>query len=407
MTRRSLAAVLTAAALLPGALGAQAADPPAKPEFPRAGCTKRFTDPQGDAYGPPQVQHQKAPGLDVVNGYLRVTPDALQVFVEVDDVNATMPTTDPGYRYLVSFKYGSTTFTFTELHTNSSYAQANLFSGKVYPDLYPMTSPAPTGDVDFTADLMWISVSRAAFEAKSGMPLGEPGAKFENVKFWSEWALNNTQVYKSDSIEPAAAAATWVVGDDDSCFGPPPAVLSDLTVKNVQYGDATTMSAKLVSETGEALADKPLQFRVGNDAPTTATTNAAGVATATFTSKQLASATPHVVTVSFAGDEATGKTKLTGAITITQEKTAFAAAKVAKPSATARTVTATLLDDDKKPVAGVRVEFLVNGKRAATVTTNSKGQAVYKGAKAGQYVQTKLAAVPGKYLGALSTKFRV
>lgn len=411
MTRRSFAAVLAAAAILPGQLGAQAADP-VKPEMPRKDCTKRFIDPPSDAYGPPQAAagaaagQLKAPGLDIIGGYFRTTDTAVQMFIEVDDVNATLPSSDPGYRYSFEFKYGSTTFTAHKIHANPAYGAA-LFGNTDPPSVNPGKNDQ-TGGVDFDADVVWVNIPRATFEEKAGIPL-EEGGKFEAIKFTTYWMVNTGAApQKADEIAPAAAAATWNVFDD-YCFGMPPAVLSDLKVKNVQYGDATTMSVKMMSDAGTALAGKPVQFLIAGDpgGAKTGTTGADGVATVTFASKALASAKPLTVTASFPGDATDGKAKVTGTILISQEKTAFAAPKVAKTSATARTVTATLLDDDKKPVVGQKVDFLVNGKKAGTVVTNSKGQAVFKGAKAGQTVQTKFAAVAGKYLGAQSAKYKV
>jgi hypothetical protein len=93
---------------------------------------------------------------------------------------------------------------------------------------------------------------------------------------------------------------------------------------------------------------------------------------------------------------------LGGTITIRSETTKFAPLAVAKPSATARTVTATLLDDDKRAVTGQSIAWYVNGKKVATGKTDSKGRAVYKGAKAGQKVQAKFTGVANKYTAASS-----
>ena len=154
---------------------------------------------------------------------------------------------------------------------------------------------------------------------------------------------------------------------------------------------------------------KQVDFAItGDPAGTkTGTTDANGVATVTIATGLKASGTPYPVTVTFAGDATDGKAKLTGTILVTPEKTVFAPLAVARPSATTRTVTATLTDDDKKPLAAQKVEWLVNGKKVATLTTDAKGKSVYKGAKPGQLVQARFVAVSGKYLGALSNKPKV
>ena len=313
---------------------------------------------------------------------------------------------DPGYRWQAKFKYNAIEFTLGNRVLNPTYPP-QMFDVQNMPSTYPQMTGGRAG-TDATADIIWMTVPRATFETKAGAPLTD-GATIEVVKVWSEWLAgtsNPAEYPEANKIAPTGDAAKWTVGDD-YCFGPPPAALSNLSIKNVQYGDATTISAKLLTDAGAPAASKPVQIQVGTDAAQTVTTNADGVATATFTPKLSASSTPYPVTVTFAGDATDGKAKLTGTLTISPEKTVFAPLKVAKTSATARTITATLNDDDKKPVAGVKVDWLVNGKKVATLVTNSKGQVVYKGAKAGQYVQLKSAAVSGKYLAATSSKVKV
>jgi hypothetical protein len=75
--------------------------------------------------------------------------------------------------------------------------------------------------------------------------------------------------------------------------------------------------------------------------------------------------------------------------------------KVAK-SGTARTVTATLTEDDPRPLAKQPVDFYVGGRKVATVRTDSAGRAVYRGATAGQQVQARYAGSTGRYLAAKS-----
>jgi hypothetical protein len=70
-------------------------------------------------------------------------------------------------------------------------------------------------------------------------------------------------------------------------------------------------------------------------------------------------------------------------------------------------VTATLLDNDKHAVAGQKVAWYVNNKKVSTLTTDSKGRTVFKGAKPGQTVQAKFTAVPGKYAACSSKAVKV
>jgi hypothetical protein len=61
-------------------------------------------------------------------------------------------------------------------------------------------------------------------------------------------------------------------------------------------------------------------------------------------------------------------------------------------------VKATVLDDDKHPVAGRTVLFVIGAKKKA-VKTNAKGIAVLTGVAKGTAVKVSFPAVPGFYLG--------
>lgn len=404
MTRRSLAAVLVAVALLPAT--SHAADPPPKPEMPRVPCAKRFADPTGDGYSnptsTPAFNVQKTPGLDIVGAYLRTTADQVQVFLEIDDipVPTAMPAYDLAYRYNVSFKIGTVAFNFAHIHKNPNTAAA--FGGKIYPDSLPVMSGL-TGEVDPATDFVYVTAPLATVEQKATVPLTE-GTKIEAVAAKTEYLMSSTHSAVGDELKPAADAAVWFTGDD-YCFGPPPGALSDVTATAVQYGDTATLRAKLVDEAGAAVAGQQLRFTVAGAAPVVGTTDTAGVATVKYVAALTAGT--KAVTVEFAGNEAVGKASAAGSLVVRPETTKFAALKVAKPSTTSRVVTATLRDDDGKAVAAQKVAWYVNGKKVATVTTNKAGQSVYRGAKRGQSVQARFVAVAGKYLAASSKTAKV
>jgi hypothetical protein len=105
--------------------------------------------------------------------------------------------------------------------------------------------------------------------------------------------------------------------------------------------------------------------------------------------------------VAFAGDADNYKVSLPYPVKVRAEVTKLTLA-VAK-SGTKRTVTATLVDNDKPRANAVPAQLLtvfVNGKKVGAVKTDAKGKAVWSKALAGQTVKFTFAAVAGKYAGA-------
>ena len=213
----------------------------------------------------------------------------------------------------------------------------------------------------------------------------------------------------SDTLDAQTAPATnaWVIGNDYPCFVGEPATLTNLVTPAVAYGDTTTLSAKLVDATGAVAPERVVKFTVAGDSgmPLTATTGADGVAKVTYAPKRTAGT--YDVTVKYSGDLAVGKALATGKITIGLETTVFNALAVTRPSSTTRTVTATLLDNDKHVLAGQKVDWYVNGKKIQTVVTDSKGRSVFKKAKPTQTVQAKYVGLAGKFKPAASKAVKV
>jgi hypothetical protein len=414
MNRRTLALGLVAASLLAGTVAAGAADPaPAKPEYPRAQCTHRLVDPPGDGYVNPKgvgANQVKADGLDIVGALFRVTPTELQAFVQMKDIPdpSGMQAYNSAFRYKVSFKYADKAFSFWTGQANPTVDPngSNALAAKsVGMDPTVMGS---RGGVDPATDYAWFGIPRPAFEDKAGAPLVD-GEKLTAVSVQSSNSLAASQFDAADDLTPAAAAAVWPV-DDDYCFGPPPGALSDVATPSAQYGDVSAFTAKLVDEKGAAVAGAPIDFTVATAAgatvgTVTGTTDAAGVVNAPFVAAVPAGT--YAVKVSFPGTTDVGKAKASSELVVTVETTKFPALVVAKPSATTRTVTATLLDDDNKPVVGQRVDWYVNGKKVTTLTTDKAGKTVLKTAKPTQTVQAKLVAVAGKYAAAASASRKV
>jgi hypothetical protein len=175
-------------------------------------------------------------------------------------------------------------------------------------------------------------------------------------------------------------------------------VLANTGAVTAQFTDAAAVAAKLTTEAGTALAGKAVKFTIGTKS-VTATTGADGVATALLDPATPAG-TYHLVT-SFAGDASAANVELSTPFTVTTEVTKLTL-KVAK-SGTSRTVTATLRDDDGKPVAGQTVVWYVNGKKVSSPRTSSAGTVTLV-AKATQTVVAQFNAVAGKYAASKATQ---
>lgn len=412
MFRRSTVLPAVAVCALTGLAGSFAATPPPA-EMPRANCTRRLIDPENDAKWPTALgdnaQYYKE--LDITGVLLRLTPDQLQVFMAVKDLvePASMPLTAGAFVYSTTFKFGAVEFTFKLMENN---AQLPWTSAPTPSNGYPVggtgvggtkTLPGLTADQYFDTNYVVFTAPRASVETAVDKKIVDAD-QFTSIQAQAIHYIDQVQAV-ADSLDVPAANATYKVGDD-YCFGAPPGTLSDLVTPAAVFGDKVTLSAKLVDEKGAAVAGKPVQFTVAGDKPVVGTTGADGIAKATYVPARPAG--KYAVEAVFAGDKEVGKAALSGGtITISAETAAFNALQVAKPTATTRTVTATLLDNDKQAIAGQKVDWYVNGRKVATVATDSRGRSVYKGAKPGQTVQAKFAGVAGKYTAAASKAVKV
>jgi hypothetical protein len=404
MRRRTPAAAAFVACGLSLAVGAHAADPP-KPELPRLNCTKRLTDPTGDAFLVPGAAPTATPGLDIESLFFRSTPEDIWVFLKLKDIPtpATMPAYDTAYQYTVNFKHGTTAFALVHAQVNPQFTALGYGA-------YPRSTPpnmGATGSVDPATDVVAMRLGRAAMEAKAAGLAVVDGGKFTDISVVTKWHGSvDGAAREEDALKPTGDAATWTVGDD-YCFGAPPAALSEVSATPAQFGDVSTLSAKLLDEAGQPIANETVKFTVAGSpaAPLTATTDAAGVATVPYTVD--APAGTRVVTAAFDGTAAAGKATGTADLAVTTEVTKFLALAVKKTSTTARAVTATLRDDDGKAVGGQKVGWYVNNKLVATLVTDAGGKTVFKGAKAGQVVQARYAGLTGKYVASKSNAPKV
>jgi hypothetical protein len=146
-------------------------------------------------------------------------------------------------------------------------------------------------------------------------------------------------------------------------------------------------------------------FSNGADQLGVGTTDEDGVAEVTAPAATPAGTYP--VKAFYQGDEDVRDAEAVADLVVVPEVTILAPLKIAKPNTTTRYATTTLLDDDKTPVAGQKIEWWVNGKKVATTTTDSLGQSTYKALKPGQSVQAKFSKVLGKYAAAAGKPVKV
>lgn len=421
MSRRTAASVITAASLLASVAQASAVDA----DFPRAGCSRAVVDDAGDAKytlsgtgatAVPRPDNASVDGLDILTVALRTTDTDFKAYVAIKDLNKAFGTIETAYAWDITFENADgTKFVLMDMMTNATWDQTTVKA--------PSSHEYPKGTYLIGQTLgVFDGVKRETDKAKGFVVISVPLAQLTKGFPSTPMKVGTTEISKiaatsyayipytgAGSKRPADVAATdvkYLVGDE-YCFGPPPAALSAFAAPKVQYGDTTKLTATLKSEAGTALAGKTVQFTVPGEPgmPLKGVTNASGVASVTY--KATKTAGTHPVTVFFPGDDTDGKTTLAGTVVVAPEVTKFNALAVARPTSTTRKVTATLLDDDKRAVAGQKVSFFVNGKRVATLVTNSKGQAVYSGAKPGQTVHATFTAVSGKYAAATAKAVKV
>lgn len=366
--------------------------------YPRAGCWT-FDDIKGD--GKALVPGQSAqrldndPDLDLLGVAVNTTETDLKAYVRVDKL--AMPKNFGGHTYSLTFKAGAKT---VELIAGEGDSAAKAAESQVGPMSYAKVDNVESSAIkvtptfDKTNNFVVISAPLAQIATATGGAFAA-GTQITAVRADSRWMFDPAQDTSSaDTAEAAVAADRVYTLGVSPCFAPPAAVLANTGAKTVQFTDAAAIAAKLTDAGGAPLAGKPVTFAIGSKTATVSTGDD-GVAR-TSLNPGVAAGTYSLVT-SFAGDATASKVTLTTPFTVVAEKTRLVLT-VAK-SGTRRTVTAKLLDDDGKPVAGQAVAWYVNGKKVSAPKTNAAGVVTLTTAKPTQTVKAVFAAVAGKYLG--------
>lgn len=358
---------------------------------PKAGCND-YTDPTGDATNAESGQGPSDPALDVTGVAIQTTAESVRGYLRINKLGPAASTSlGDGPAYYFGFTsngkavvaYGGSPGALTTNFRSAagSYTTNVTIAGTTNRTVkLDVKLDVPNSRVVFTLD-------RPTLEAALGKPVTDG-------PLTALTASGRTYVPTGTIVFDTANNAGPLQADRNQCFGPPPAVLVNTGAVTSQYGDAAKVAAKLTSQAGDALAGKSVSFGLAGKA-VIATTNADGVATASI--PLTVTAGPQTLSIAFAGDDTADKAALSVPFTVTQEKTKLILAITKK--GTARTVVATLLDDDNKPVAGQKLVFAVNGKTVATLTTSSVGKATFTKANPSQTVKVTFAAVTGKWLG--------
>lgn len=425
MSRRVVGSTLVAASLLIGTNGALAAY-----QAPLADCAT-VKDGTSDAildYSPVPTQSEPDPrgasasnsSVDITGVTMRVTDDRVLAYMKVNHINAFSPQ-EAAFEYDITIVKGVKKLSATSFLDNSNPAydnapskQSKAGNPRVTAQTGATGAPADLkdvkGEIDSTRNLVVVSMARAEVEAFLGAPIMDgdqfalSGATAVTIGPYLVGGSRHKADFAPDNVGTnPGTPGTYTVGQDD-CFAPAKLVVNAV---KVQYGDVTTLVAALTDDTGAKLADRTVHFSVAGDTRelATATTDDEGIAKLPYTA--LVSVGAHAITATFGGDDVAGRGVGTAMLTASLETAKLGALGVGK-AGTGRSITVTLTDDDRTPIAGQKVDWYVNGRKAGTTTTASNGKtAAFKGAKAGQTVQAKFAGVPGKYGTAASPATKV
>lgn len=418
---RRLARAAVAAVACAGLATAHAAGPPA--ELPRAGCAPAVTDPDGDAYVRPLKGDNTSdsytdpkPALDILGIHVRVTPDEVQLMTVVKGLpadGADMEQYAYTYRYKTSFKApnGKVVSGIYEIRNTDYPAQLAPIDSSNYPIAFVGTTPVAKatltewpssgGAPGYVLYLM----PRAEVERLLGSTL-QPTDALTEITATAQilTPLQVSLIFLADETTATGAAATWTVGNE-RCFGPPPTRLADLATASVRYRDVARLRATLTTDDGTPLAGRTVAFTVGHATPVTAKTDDHGIATASWTATLPAGTYP--VAAEFAGAADAARSTATGTLTVLPEVTAFGRITLARNASGTRTATVVLTDDERSPLAGLRVDWYVDGRRVTTATTDRAGRATLANPRPGQQVQARFDGVQGQYLASRSGAVKV
>lgn len=389
LPRRALVGAVLATSLVGTGVLAFAADAPAASGLPTVGCNT-VTDPKGDgSTGSQEGLPGGAPNdadLDITGVVFQTEPGKVTSYIRVDKL-AAAPSPGLGHYWVVEF---------SALGKDVKFASSRLveplqtaYSAAFLSDVVKIGGTTNktiklTATYDTKNSMVVLSADRAALEKALGGPLAGTSLS----KLHAESGFHVVTGYEAADYADAKAGDAFAV-DSNACFAPPAPAASPLTnvgATAAQYGDTAAVAAKLVDASGAPVAGKMVSFTLGS-AKAVGTTGPDGVANASL----VVTAKAGQASLALASDDLTA----TVPFTVLVEQTALKAVN------TKGTVTATLTDDDKTPVAGQVITFTLGSKKA-TAKTDAKGDAKVSGFPAGN-VKATYAGAPGMYAGSSET----
>ena len=373
----------------PAPTGSPTSGPPTTPPpastagegYPASTCTT-FTDATGDGVvtaGP------NDPDLDITAAAINTTPTHIVAFIKIATLG-DKPANYHGDRFDFFFTAGEKTYTYQAGRATSPAVDPT----KAQQGTTTNAALKFEETFDKANNFVIIKVERAGLNTVHGSAIAD-GTTLTAVGFKTH-ALAASLTLGADTAQATAVADRVYKLGESPCF--PPLTLAYLGKTTTQFSDAVAVSAKVTNPAGAAMTGKDVTFKVGT-ASVTAKTGADGIARASL-NPGLAAGSYSLVTT-FAGDSAWNAVSAPTPFTVAIEKTRIVLT-VAK-SGTKRTVTAKLLDDDGRPVAGQVVTWYINGKKVSAPKTNASGAVTLTTAKPTQTVKAVFATVTGKYAG--------
>lgn len=344
---------------------------------PRKGCAL-FTDETGDA-DPSGTGFDQEDSLDVSRVNLKSPAGQLQVFVGLVDPAAAVSPPFSGRTYVVGFTANGKAVTLTA--TGDGAATATV-AGAANSDI------KATAKVDATNKNLVLTVPLEGLGKAVGATV-TAGTAITGTNVTTKSSVPGLGARTADTAAGTKDSEKTYAYGDNSCFLPPPGKIAIDADSRGQYTDATVLFATLTDADDAPVAGATVVAGLTGGRTVAAVTDEEGVAEIAL--PVLVAAGSKVLTVAFAGTDAVGAVEATTPFTVVAEKVLL------KAVGTRGGAQATLVDDDRRPVANQVVTFTIGGKRYA-VRTNSRGVAVLNRIAKGTVVKIGYAGAKGYFL---------
>ncbi|ADZ09827.1 conserved repeat domain protein [Methanobacterium lacus] len=148
-----------------------------------------------------------------------------------------------------------------------------------------------------------------------------------------------------------------------------------ITVTNVtgKHGEKTNLTAVLKDVNGNPLSGKTVTFSIGNNVIGTATTDATGTATLSYTITQTIGS--YTITANFQKDDIYSSSTGTGTLTVNPIETNLTVKNVSGKHGANVNLKAVLTDEYGNPLSGKTVAFYISNIKIGTAITDATGTA--------------------------------